>query len=148
MSNQPIDRDTLEHVRHDHARLHTLLGDTRRRLTQREETVNDVATMLGSVCEHLVDHFKLEEDGGFFQQLTAQAPRLSDIAETLEEEHVHLLETAQSLAKIAREGDGSDSWWSRLETDFLDFSKRMLQHEAKEHDLLQQAYGEDIGSHD
>ncbi len=104
--------------------------------------------MFASLCNQIETHFGEEETAGFFDDIVAQAPRLSQQTEHVCDEHGCLLETVRKLANQANDGDGSTDWWQRLESAFREFSKRLMQHESKENDLLFQAYYDDIGSPD
>ncbi len=144
----PLAHEAYDRIRREHEELRELLGSVHRTLTKRLGTVADVSEMFASLCNQIATHFSEEEVAGFFDEIVAQAPRLSPQTEHLCNEHACLLETARKLADQANDGDGSDDWWQQLESEFHEFSKQLMQHENKENDLLWQAYHDDIGSPD
>jgi len=93
-------------------------------------------------------HFDQEETSGFFKEIVERAPRLSDRADALIQEHAELRETIRQLVEQARKNRKSSNWWDETEDAFHDFSKRLMRHESEENSLLQEAYGVDIGSQD
>ncbi len=144
----PVAHEAGDRLRHEHEELRELLGSVHRTLTKRLETVAGVSQMFASLCNQIETHFNKEETAGFFDEIVAQAPRLSSQTEHLCNEHECLLQTARKLADQANDGDGSDDWWQQLESEFHEFSKQLMQHENKETDLLLQVYHDDIGSAD
>lgn len=144
----PVARAAYERIRREHEELRELLGFVHLTLPKRLETVASVSQMFASLCNQIETHFGREETAGLFDDIVAQASRLSQQTEHLRDEHGCLLEAARKLANQAKGGDGSDDWWQRLESEFQEFSKQLMQHESKENDLLFQAYFDDIGSPD
>ena len=143
-----VAHNIYERIRHEHEELRELLGSVYRTLTKRLETVADVSQMFASLCNRIETHFSNEETAGFFDDIVAQSPRLSEQTEHLCDEHVCLLNMARKLAKTADDGDGSNGWWRKLESEFHEFSMHLMQHESRENDLLLQAHHDDIGSPD
>jgi hypothetical protein len=76
------------------------------------------------------------------------APQFTDRAGSLCKEHRKLLVEAVELCRFAAAGTPSMAWWRELSTRCQDFSRRLMHHESEENRLLQQAYLEDIGTHD
>ncbi len=144
----PVAHEAYERIRREHEELRELLSAVHRTLTKQLETVAGVSQMFASLSNQIESHFGEEETAGFFDDIVAQAPRLSQQTEHLCDEHGCLLETAKKLSKRAHDGDGSDDWWQQLESEFHEFSKQLVQHENKENDLLLQAYHDDVGSPD
>lgn len=148
MTETNTSHDVFEQTRQEHEELRDLLGAVTRALSQRHDTVDRVAELLTTLSEHAQTHFDQEESSGFFEQVVAKAPRLSDRADALLQEHAALRETLRSLATQARENRTSPDWWDDMEKGFHDFSKRLMHHESEENAILQEAYGQDIGSQD
>jgi hemerythrin len=149
MSNKAKKKsDVYERIRREHEELRVVLGNLHQTLVQRAESVQDVARKVNSVCDHVEEHFREEEEGGFFDQISRQAPRLSDRSLEVRDQHVGLLERIREIRQLAREGNGSDEWWQRLGKEFHDFATELMHHETKESELLQDAYTDDIGSQD
>ncbi len=141
----PRDRTLHDRIRQEHEELRELLGKVRRTLAQRLGSAASVAEMLQSLDGHLQEHFD-EEEGldGFFDEVCSQAPRLSERAEALKQEHAWLSNALRELVECADE-PGCDDWWQELERKFHEFSRAVMQHESKENELLQETYGDDIG---
>jgi hypothetical protein len=94
-------------------------------------------------------HFSNEELAeGFFEQITAHAPRLSNQAGRLCVEHEELTRKAAELCQFAMAGCPSMSWWRELSNRCQQFSRQLMHHESDESKLLQQAYLEDISAND
>lgn len=148
MTETNTSRDVFEQTKQEHDELRNLLGEVHRALSKRQDTVDRIAELLTSLGEHAQTHFDREEANGFFEQVTAQAPRLSERANTLLKEHIALREAIRSLSVRARENRSSPDWWEEIEAEFHAFSKRLMQHESEENAILQDAYGQDIGSQD
>jgi iron-sulfur cluster repair protein YtfE (RIC family) len=137
-----------ERIRQEHDRLRDLLGLISREMSARKGTAAEIARQLRSLRDQLNAHFVEEEDHGFFEQITSQAPRFSRETSKLCDEHVDMLNKTDKLISDAEEGDGSDNWWSGLVSAFHDLSRELMQHEHEENELLQQVYFDDIGEKD
>ncbi len=138
----------FEDIDDEHKEMRTMLGNVHAILKSRSESVENVRKALERVCSYLEAHFHKEDKGGFFAEITSQAPRLSDRAEQVSHEHEGLLASFAKFAQHAGMGDGGSQWWEQLDTEFHNVSKQLMEHEHREQDLLQQAFNEDIGSGD
>jgi iron-sulfur cluster repair protein YtfE (RIC family) len=141
----PTDREIYEKIRREHDHLRELLGKIHQALSTRAETVDEISGMMTSLQEHLREHFHEEEDGGFFKEIVSQAPRMSDRADAIENEHVDLSTAVDELVSVASK---ESELCKTMEAGFHDFSKALMHHETKENELLLDAYEEDIGSAD
>jgi len=142
------EREIHKRIREEHDRLRNLLGQISREMSARKGTAADLAQQFQSLRDQLHEHFVEEEDHGFFEQITSQAPRFVSQTQKLCDEHVEMLEKVDQLISRAGQGDGSDEWWSGLVGAFHELSRELMQHEHEENDLLQQAYSDDIGEKD
>lgn len=140
----PIVRD----VDNEHAQMRKLLADFHDVLTEKTKSSADVVSMLDSFFEFLKGHFQHEDDGGFFDLITEQTPRLSERADEVQKEHATLLSEFQSLRTLADQGEADEAWWSKLDTEFHRLSKQLMHHEHREQDLLQESFNEEIGTGD
>lgn len=113
-------------------------------------------------CRHLVErlsqlrdqlalHFALEEAYGYFDDPVEVAPRLSYAAETLRNEHrrlytdlTHIVDRGERL--LHSEQLATLALW--IGPAFLDFDEALRDHEARENDLIYEAYDTDIGTGD
>lgn len=133
----------------EHAEMRKLLGSVHRVLADRAQSAEEVVSVLDSFLVFLKQHFEHEDQrGGFFAQITEQAPRLSERADSVSHEHETLLNNFQALRNGAAEGPSDDAWWERLNSGFQQLSKELMHHEHREEELLQESYHEDIGTGD
>jgi len=146
MSNAS-EQNIHERIQREHDALRELLGKVHRTLTKRRESVANVSEMLQSLHRHVRTHFDEEEQGGFFEEIVSQAPRLSTRAETIQGEHARLNNDLLELIVCADDAKSED-WWQNLEAKFHEFSKELMRHESKENELLLEAYSDDIGAAD
>jgi hypothetical protein len=117
-------------------------------LAEPEPNRTEIESLLREFLNALVLHFSMEEDEGFFTDVTTHAPRLTSEADKLCVEHKHLLDEAKSLIRFASAGSPSMSWWRELSVRCHELSKRLMQHEHRENKLLQEAHQSDIGLSD
>lgn len=132
----------------EHAAMRKLLACAHQVLANRTQTSSEVLAMLDSLLGFLRAHFQHEDEGGFFDQITEQSPRLSDRAEKVRDEHATLLSDFQTLRALAAQGETDDAWWSRLDSEFHRISKELMHHEHREEDLLQESFNDDVGTGD
>lgn len=132
----------------EHNQMRTLLASVHRVLTDRSHSVGEVVTALESLSEFLRAHFLHEDEGGFFEQITEQAPRLSERAQAVQQEHAALLVDLKSMQQFAAEGTTEDAWWKQLDAEFHRLSKKLMDHEHNEQDLLQRSFTDEIGTGD
>ena len=138
----------VEQVEREHEELRQLLGTIHKSLAEPSSSMSLVAQQLATLCDKLECHFRTEEDGGFFAQITDQAPRLSDQADKLCEEHRAMLDEAQAIAAKATLSDPSNDLRQEIQSVFHEFSKHLMHHEHEENEMLQKAYWDDIGPAD
>ena len=141
-------REFFEQVRREHDRLRELLGSMHRVLADRHEGGDEVAAMFDSLCQRLDSHFHTEDEGELFEQIIDHAPHLADRANATRAAHDGLLNRIQEIAEQAHAKTGSDQWWQQLSEEFQHFGTELMQHENQEGELIQEAYGDDIGSKD
>jgi hemerythrin len=133
---------------HEHESLHQTLGELRTLLENRESTAK-VAIALAEFANQVQAHFVHEEEPeGFFDSVIDQAPRLKTRADALLEEHAAMSRELKELRRHAKHGVVSDEWWSQLNTEFESFWRLFCRHERSEHELVQEAFHDDIGSKD
>lgn len=104
-------------------------------------------TLLDELHTHLVEHFALEEKGGYFRRVLRREPRLRGEAESLLDQHTLLLEALEAVRELASDVTASGEWGSLREA-FETFMADLLAHERGEDHLIQEAYGTDIGERD
>jgi iron-sulfur cluster repair protein YtfE (RIC family) len=141
------DANAHERTRREHQELRRRLRAVHRALADPATTVAQLAGHIESLERQLRGHFAEEVRGGFFDGIVAQAPQLAARTERLRREHDLLLAAAGQLAALAREAPGGQ-WRELLEAQFHAFSRQLMQHESTENELVQAAYGQDVGAPD
>lgn len=138
----------FKEIAREHKRLSNHLGNLLRVLAERQRTVVELAVEFEKLKDELVQHFHEEDEGGFFDGIVEHAPRLSERIEALRQEHDRLLEQLNELQTKVDVPAPSPEWWQELERSFHDFSCELMRHEHRENEILQEAYGVDIGAQD
>lgn len=146
MFNERDTRRFVEHSKQEHDQLRRLLGDIGHVIAHRCDTIDRVAKLLVLLSDQITEHFQQEEEAGFFEGVISRAPRMADQTRRLCEQHKLLKEQIRQLASHARENRTSPDCWRDIEDGFQQFSKNLMTHESEENSLLQEAYGQDIGS--
>jgi iron-sulfur cluster repair protein YtfE (RIC family) len=148
MNRTTTPSDVFDQVMEEHnalrnkvSRIHTLLASP-------EPARDEIETLLREFLNALLVHFSNEENDGFFDDVTAYSPRLAGRAGMLCGEHKQMLSEADELRRFAAAGSPSMPWWRELSSRCHEFSKRLMRHEHKENELLQEAYQTDIGAND
>jgi len=140
--------DVNEAICNEHKQLRALLSEMGQILATRQVPLDTVVRKLSLLRDQLESHFRHEESEGFFDQISDHAPRLAGRITHLCVEHIDMLGELDSLLGQAMQGDGSEGWWCYMGASFQDLSRRLLEHEREENELLQRAYTDDIGSKD
>jgi hypothetical protein len=110
-----------------------------------------LAELLTKLRDQLAMHFSLEEAFGYFEDAISVAPHLSVRAERLRSEHGELfsqlcriVERAERLAYHEEPAAAV----GELAEEYRAFSNRLHAHEARECDLILEAFDDDIGAGD
>jgi iron-sulfur cluster repair protein YtfE (RIC family) len=148
MNGMNTESDAIHKVIHEHDALRDKLRRMHSVLAQRVPAPDEIETLLKEFRSALLVHFVNEEDAGFFEEVTAHAPRLASRAGMLCNEHRQLLREADELCRFASAGTPSVSWWRELNGRCHEFSRRLMHHEHEENSLLQDAHQSDIGAND
>ncbi|MEQ8847744.1 hemerythrin domain-containing protein [Botrimarina sp.] len=135
-------------VHNEHRELFSLIERLRAACDGGRRDADAVRDLASELTDELAEHFRHEEDGGYFTDALRKAPQLAPAARDLVAQHGPLMESAEALNSMAQSGVESDAWWDRIEGDLDVFSQQLRRHEAGERDLLQRAYNEDIGTKD
>jgi hypothetical protein len=93
-------------------------------------------------------HFALEEAYGYFEDPVFVAPRLSERAATLRKDHrrlyLQISDLVDQVERLVYRGRLPAAWF-RVQGRFEQFYEQLQTHEARENELILQAYDEDIG---
>ena len=148
MNQSKLDHDFFEMMKREHSELIDLMSRVRHALESDIRDPGGINQLIGDLYENIVSHFHHEEEGGYLCEALERAPRLSPHAEKLFEQHETLGELLGELLGLAQQREGTDSWWKNLSESFNNFSRELLQHEAAEDDLVQEAFIQDVGTGD
>lgn len=121
------------------------LCDTPRGVRLSRRKIVDLAEGLR---DRLALHFALEEAYGYFEDPVSVAPRLCEEAEALRAEHADLFVQLCRLADDAEalpSGNSSSKAIRRWLDGLHAFCDRLRRHESREHELIMQAFCDDIG---
>ncbi len=148
MDSPSTGQQRVEAIEQDHLYLGALLDALRAASAPAKREHNAVQDLTEKLAMEVVEHFELEERGGYFADALRRSPHLADTASKLQSQHDPLLESLEGFRALVRSGVESDAWWTRVQQELDRFSRELLQHEAGERALLQRAYGQDIGAGD
>lgn len=141
----------LQEIKEDNRELRNLLAEARQAFVESHgtrPTARHVGDFLGELRDQLALHFSLEEAYGYFDEAVNVAPRLSDEAAALRDEHVELFRAICELAELAEGllyGDVPNLTVAQIAREFGEFHERFQDHEARENELILKSFDDDIG---
>jgi hypothetical protein len=147
MDRESPESKSYHEVLDDHHQLKSLLLRIDQALNVRSD-MEGVSHMLAQLGDRIIAHFALEEDGGYFAEAILQSPRLVARANRLMAQHPMLSSKVRRVTIGSDAGAGSETWWEETRLRFEEFRAALAEHERGENELLQEAYTQDIGSHD
>jgi Hemerythrin HHE cation binding domain len=110
-----------------------------------DASVAEVRQHLNTAYTHLCLHFRLEEQGGYFNNVQEMKPRLERALCELVAQHHELRRSLDSLrAEAARATAIDDAMRGKIRA-WID---RFLAHETRENDVAQDAVDLDLGAGD
>jgi hemerythrin len=148
MTPTSLPHDDSPGMADEHAQLRDMLRLLAASFADRQSTGEQLAELLERSRDQLESHFAHEETGGYFEGIREAAPRLSDRVNELEHEHPQFLALIDQMRSRALSHEATDVWRDECERLFREFRESFLAHEAGEHDLMQEAYSQDIGDND
>lgn len=148
MASEPSPPNALPVIQNEHQELLSLVKSISRRLAGQPWQDPMVPSLLDSLREHLESHFEYEESDDGFDHLVQKAPWVEPRVDALIAEHRKMLARACDLSAEARSSDRTAGRWERLKESFDTLEDELCVHEAKEHDLLQEVYTQDVGDKD
>jgi hypothetical protein len=130
----------------EHAELRRIVEEIQEALSARSPTC--VAQLVRELAATATNHFRCEEQGGYFAEAIEAAPQIRERARELLGEHP--LMTAQLLVieRHAARGGADEPWWHTLEEMFRQFLEQFSVHEAAENSLIHEALCDDLGTGD
>jgi hypothetical protein len=109
------------------------------------EGLAELRARLWEARADITEHFRFEEQNGYMEVVRKREPRLERNIQQLAEEHRQL---AGILDGLIRESDAATKLGDRLRQEVRAWIDGVRQHEAREHDLVQDAFNLDIGTED
>ena len=143
---EPRQEANLDELAEEHARVRDMLQHIHSTLALRQSRPQNVAGLLDELKEHVQGHFSHEEEGGYFADVVARAPRYTANVDALLQQHALFLRILDRLRQNSRNSRNSTEWWTDMTDQFDDFVCQFLEHERGEIRLVQEAYCRDIGS--
>jgi len=143
-------RDSESSVAEALGRAHAALLDDLRQLEEAVrrasgEGVAELRTRLDATRRHIAEHFRFEEQSGYMDAVRKQEPRLARTIDQLADEHGQL---AQSLEALIRESAAAKSTGAALRDGVRSWVEHVRQHEARENDLVLDAFNLDLSAED
>ena len=109
------------------------------------EGLAELRARLGEARADITKHFRFEEQNGYMDVVRKREPRLERNIQQLADEHRRLVE---SLDGLVREFGTATKLGDTLRQEVRAWVERVRQHEARENDLIQDAFNLDIGPED
>jgi hemerythrin len=148
MTRDPKTFVGLEQLDEEHADLRTMLRDLRTAFGEQKQTADQLAALLDRARKVLEEHFRHEENEGFFRGIRETAPQFDDRVTALEHEHPQFLSAMDRLHACVLSHEPEEVWRRDCDTLLEAFFHSFLAHEAAEHELMQDAYTQDMGAKD
>ncbi len=100
---------------------------------------------LGAQRIHLAEHFRFEEQGGYMETVRAREPRLERTIQQLGGEHALLMASLERLIEHARAASTLDDELREQVRTWIDSVRA---HEARENELVQTTFNQDLTAED
>jgi iron-sulfur cluster repair protein YtfE (RIC family) len=135
-----------EELRHAHAALLDDLADLQEAVhPSSRESMPALRARLAAAQDHIAEHFRCEEQGGYMEVVRKREPRLAHEIRLLEQEHRVL---AESLAALVGQAAVIPAVNDAFREKLLAWIEQIRRHEKRENDLVQNAFNLDIGPED
>ena len=142
--------DPIERLRRQHQELQIHLARARAGLpphargSERRARVRTISELEAL----LIEHFHLEEVGGYLADALRVAPRYNTRAEALRGQHAGLAREMRALRELCEICGRSRERWDELDTRLAAFANRLSTHERGENEIQSDALLEDLGTQD
>ena len=129
----------------DMHRVHAALRHDLDRLPDVLAVPAEARRFLGELRDHLRQHFRCEEEGGYMSTVLQRRPQSERAVRQLLAEHRPLLEGLDALLKEVGTAERiDDGFRARVRT----WAELLRRHEAEENVLVEDAFNQDIGQDD
>jgi hypothetical protein len=109
------------------------------------EGLAELRARLGEARADITERFRFEEQNGYMDVVRKREPRLELNIQQLADEHRQL---AGTLDGLVRKSGAATRLDETLRQEVRAWVERVRQHEARENDLIQDAFNLDIGPED
>jgi iron-sulfur cluster repair protein YtfE (RIC family) len=140
----PLRIDAAELVREDHLALQRRLKLVEQSLA-RPATPDEIWHELRALELELAEHFRHEEQEGFFDSLLEAAPQLADRLAALRREHDGFRSQVCALRELAAVPALGPSLRAELSNRYAALVKSFEEHERAERRLVQEVSNQDMG---
>lgn len=141
---KPTESSTADQIKSEHAELREIVESIKQSLDAQVKMSSTLAEELAAFTVVLQNHFRGEEaDQGFYDQIASQDIRFASQIKRLSKEHQAILAMAGPISDTVSQSD-----LSKTRSEFEELCTLLARHESDEHELMQKAYSEDIGSKD
>jgi RNA polymerase-binding transcription factor DksA len=113
-----------------------------------EASLAPTLALIADLSRELPERFQIEEAGGHLAEALAAAPRFTNRATRLVQQHQEFSHRIQAIVKEAESAAQSDSAWVQIHAHFRVLSLDLLAHEQAEADILESAFLDDLGGVD
>jgi hypothetical protein len=109
------------------------------------ERLAELTARLGATRTHIKEHFRFEEQNGYMDLVRKREPRLERAVQHLAEEHRAL---ALSLDALIEEAGARADLDDTFREQVREWIGQVRQHEARETNLIQDAFNFDVSAED
>ena len=137
---------TVDELGRAHASLLKDLGRLERMLVASTDmTVLNMLNQLTATHSQITDHFGVEEQNGWMEEVGKQEPRLQHAIQNLHDEHRQLVQALDTLMEDLEAKEKVDDVCRQKVARWIE---RVRAHESRENELLEDAFVEDLGAGD
>lgn len=131
-------------------RAHVVLLEDLRRLEDMALSTSgmcleDLRARLDATRRHVTEHFRFEEQNGYLDVISKREPRLERAIRHLAGEHHQLTQALEGLVAASRTAADTGP---ALREGIRAWVGQVRRHEARENDLVLDAFNQDIGQED
>jgi hemerythrin-like domain-containing protein len=105
--------------------------------------LTELRARLGATQTHVTEHFRFEEQNRYMDVVRKREPRLERAIQQLAEEHCQLAQSPVVLIELARAATSLDDSFREAVRRWVECVR---QHEARENDVVLDAFNLDIGA--
>lgn len=148
-STHTLNAAFLQEIKEDNIRLRELLQHASQLLSMPRRACSlEVVDTLNALCDQLGMHFSLENAFGYLDHALELAPRLCRRARALRTEHDALFADFRDIVEESEQllyHEQPRRQLTRVAVKFFDFQARLQAHEARENELIFEAFDDDVG---